>query len=233
MIILVGNLFIISCILLILKLSLLTLLKTVLREPIFLCLSMERVLVFFNSSHGLRQDDPLSSALFVIANDYLSRYIANMFELHNNMFFRTKGGLPISHLCFADDFIIFMNASRNNIRKLMDFFQGFYNVSGLPLNNHKCCFFVSKNMKRNRISIIKDLTGFMHGQLPIKYLGIPLFKCRKYSFLFNDLISSVQHKLMSWESNFLRFGDRLTLIKSVLCSLHVYSFQTLLPTKGV
>ncbi|KAL0920796.1 hypothetical protein M5K25_009965 [Dendrobium thyrsiflorum] len=56
---------------------------------------------------------------------------------------------------------------------------------------------------------------------------------RKKSLLFDGLISSLNKKLMSWDSNFLSFGGRLTLIKSVLCSIPVYSFQTLFPTLTV
>ncbi|KAI0498691.1 hypothetical protein KFK09_019585 [Dendrobium nobile] len=76
-------------------------------------------------------------------------------------------------------------------------------------------------------------TRFTHGALPLKYLGVPLFKGKIKAFLFNDSISLIQNRLFSWNSSFLSYGGHLTLIKSVLCSLPVYSFQTLLPTKGV
>ncbi|PKU67224.1 Putative ribonuclease H protein [Dendrobium catenatum] len=175
----------------------------------------------------------MSPALFIIAIDYLSRSIANLFENQPNMNFRTRGGFLISHLCFADDLIIFMNASRNHIKKLMDFLSYFQSISGLSLNNKKCFFYVHNNMKSDRILPIKEQTGFMHGVLPIKYLGTPLYKGRKRSFLFDDLITFIQNKLHSWDSNFLSFGGRLTLIRSVLSSFPVYSFQTLLPTKLV
>ncbi|PKU74518.1 Putative ribonuclease H protein [Dendrobium catenatum] len=39
--------------------------------------------------------------------------------------------------------------------------------------------------------------------------------------------------LASWESKFLSYGGRLVLIKSVLASILVYSFQVLFPTKSV
>ncbi|KAI0530897.1 hypothetical protein KFK09_000445 [Dendrobium nobile] len=73
----------------------------------------------------------------------------------------------------------------------------------------------------------------MHSQLPIKYLSVPIFKDRKKTFLFDDLISFVQNKILSWDSNFLSFAGRVTLIKSVLCSLDVYRFQTIFSTQAV
>ncbi|PKU82406.1 Putative ribonuclease H protein [Dendrobium catenatum] len=39
--------------------------------------------------------------------------------------------------------------------------------------------------------------------------------------------------LASWDSKFLSYGGRLVLIKSVLASIPVYSFQVLFPTKSV
>ncbi|KAL0912351.1 hypothetical protein M5K25_018318 [Dendrobium thyrsiflorum] len=106
-------------------------------------------------------------------------------------------------------------------------------VSGLSLNKHKCCFISSKKVSTERLVAIKNLTGFVHCHLPFKYLGVSLFKGYKKSFLFDGLITTVQNKLLSWDSNFLSFGGRLILIKSVLCSLPVYSFQALLPTTEV
>ncbi|KAL0928380.1 hypothetical protein M5K25_000257 [Dendrobium thyrsiflorum] len=106
-------------------------------------------------------------------------------------------------------------------------------VSGLALNKHKCFFIPTKKVPLSRIRDIKILTGFSQGFLPLKYLGVPLFKGRKKSFLFDDLISSLQKRFLYWDSNFLSFGGRLTLIKSVLCSIPIYSFQTLFPFQVV
>ncbi|KAI0498656.1 hypothetical protein KFK09_019546 [Dendrobium nobile] len=115
----------------------------------------------------------------------------------------------------------------------MNFFDQFEKISGLSFSKNKSCFIASKRITNDRILAIKNVTGFTHSTLPLKYLGVPLFKGRKISFLFNDLIASVQNKLQSWDSNFLSFGGRLTLIKSVLCALPVYCFQTIAPTKTV
>ncbi|KAL0923443.1 hypothetical protein M5K25_007500 [Dendrobium thyrsiflorum] len=100
-------------------------------------------------------------------------------------------------------------------------------------HDNNICFVTSPKMAANRVTAIKRISGFQQATLPIKYLGIPLFKGRKKSFLFDDLIGAVRNKLNSWDYHFLSFGGRLTLIKSVLCSLPIYTFQTLLPTNEV
>ncbi|KAI0519695.1 hypothetical protein KFK09_007152 [Dendrobium nobile] len=97
---------------------------------------------------------------------------------------------------------MFMNASFNSINRLLDFLHNFEIVSGLSLNKHKCFFIASNKVSNARIVVINALTSFVQGQLTIKYLGIPLFKGGKKSFLFDDLITSVKNKLLSWDSNF-------------------------------
>ncbi|PKU71102.1 hypothetical protein MA16_Dca011543 [Dendrobium catenatum] len=63
--------------------------------------------------------------IFIIVADYLSRGLANLFYNCSSLYFKTRGGIHISHLCFADDFIVFSNASKNKIRKILGIFNHF------------------------------------------------------------------------------------------------------------
>ncbi|KAI0493539.1 hypothetical protein KFK09_023657 [Dendrobium nobile] len=210
-----------------------SLICTCIESPFFSIILNGNCHGFFKSSHGLRQGDPLSPAIFILAVDYLSRGINDLFSKFPNLYYRTMGGIKISHLCFADDFIVFMNASKNCIFKVLGLFNHFEAINGLVFNKGKSGFVISKNVSQNRIMGIKEVTGFSQASLPLKYLGIPLFKGRKKSFLFDDLISKVHNRLAYWDSKFLSYGGRLVLIKSVLASILVYSFQVLFPTKSV
>lgn len=63
---------------------------------------------FFRSSRGLKQGDPLSPALFIIAAEALSK---SLNHLHSNNNFKdfnmNANGPQINHLCYADDLVLF------------------------------------------------------------------------------------------------------------------------------
>lgn len=86
---------------------------------------------FFKSTRGLRQGDPLSPSLFILAADYLSRSLDRLIIGNKDMRYCTaRYSMSVSYLAYADDIIIFTQAKRTTIRKVMSCLKHYMGVSG-------------------------------------------------------------------------------------------------------
>ncbi|KAL2475523.1 Uncharacterized protein Adt_36259 [Abeliophyllum distichum] len=99
---------------------------------------------FFKSSRGLRQGDPISPSLFIILAESFSRGLDRLFARHSYLDYIYGGGVPMSHLAFADDMIIFTNGQRNSLAKVMEFIKIYSSGSGQNINCSKSSFTVTK-----------------------------------------------------------------------------------------
>ena len=85
----------------------------------FFILVNETLEGFFNSSQGIRQEDPLSLLLFVLAMEDLSRMVNATIEQGLLTSFPMGGrvflNLVVSHSLFADDTLIFYEAHTEQI----------------------------------------------------------------------------------------------------------------------
>ena len=73
-------------------------------------------LLFFDSSKGLKQGDPLSPLLFLLIMEVLSRILKKTEEGGFIQGFHVgpvnSSGIRVSHLLFTDDTILFCDASK-------------------------------------------------------------------------------------------------------------------------
>jgi len=84
---------------------------------------------FFAPERGLRQGDPLSPYLLVLALDKLSRIISKRVDDGSKMRAGREGPL-VSHLMSADDLLIFGEASISQMQTVTGVLEEFCSMSG-------------------------------------------------------------------------------------------------------
>lgn len=113
---------------------------------------------YFSAKSGLRQGDPISPALFVIAMEVFSRILMKATSSQDfNYHWRAKP-VNLSHLIFADD-LLFCKADNTSIGILMDAIGSFSRMSGLQPNNTKSNWFFA-NTSPDIVEATITISGF-------------------------------------------------------------------------
>ncbi|CAH9084422.1 unnamed protein product [Cuscuta epithymum] len=184
---------------------------------------------FFKPNRGVKQGDPLSPFLFIIASEAFSRGLKWLMENNKiKSYYMGNEGRAISHLGYADDLLIFLNGDSRSLLRFKEFLNNYQEASGQAINFSKSSFICGKTSPA-RQNKIKDLLGMRLTSLPIKYLGVNLHKGINRFEYCSNIIKQFERKLSPWRQKNLSQGGRLILIKYVLNSipLHVLAVDTL------
>ena len=176
---------------------------------------------FFSSKRGVRQGDPLSPFMFLIAMEAFSRSLSTM-VLHPRFDFHPKcKAINLSHLCFADYIFIFAKGNATSVQITMDELEKFDTFSGLQVNKQKSAVFLAGINDSVKATIL-SMTGFSLRSLPVKYLGVPLISSKLSHSNCQPLLDKIIARIQLWTSRSLSFAGRLQLISSVLYSIQTY-----------
>lgn len=177
---------------------------------------------FFKGQRGLRQGDPLSPYLFTLVMEVLTLMIKRKTVNDDDFKYHWRcDKLKLTHLCFADDLLLFCHANTHSVTVLKAALDEFSSVSGLIPSLDKSLTFFG-NVQDHRRASISEIMSFKVGVFPVKYLGVPLLSKRLYSEDCEVLIDKVKTRIVNWKNRSLSFAGRLQLIRSVLSSLQVY-----------
>lgn len=127
----------------------------------------------FKCKRGVRQGDPLSPLLFVLASELLQIIINKAFQ----------GGLlqaplPQAHSDFvivqyADDTLLLMQADASQLIYLKDLLHSFANSTGLWVNYSKS-HMIPINLEAQQTEFLAQTFGCQIGTMPFTYLGLPM-----------------------------------------------------------
>ena len=180
--------------------------------------------MFFESSRGLRQGDPLPLLLFVLVMEALGRMLDK--TVHDGYMSgfgvgRLEGrSLAVSRLLFANDTLIFCDADLDQVLFLRMILIWFELVSGLKLNLGKSEL-VLVGMVHN-FDLLLNVLGCKQGTLPMKYLGLPLGAKFKDKTIWNPILEKIKRRLAGWKRLYLPKGGRVTLIKKYSSNVPTY-----------
>ncbi|VFQ84578.1 unnamed protein product [Cuscuta campestris] len=178
---------------------------------------------FFGQTRGIKQGDPLSPLLFIIANEGFSRNINYLFQTGSlGRFNCGRNSIPVTHLAYADDLVIFTNAHTRSVSNLKKFLTKYQQVSGQTINSSKSSFMVGKKFNSLRIRKLEQLLNMPHRKLPFSYLGSPIHSGITRKQHCTRLISSFEKKLNGWYQKNLDQAGRLILINHVLNTIPNY-----------
>lgn len=156
-------------------------------------------------SRGLRKGDPLSPFLFLLCAEGLSSLI-RLTEEENTLkgVKASQRGPAISHLLFADDCILFAEASERGAQSLKQILQEYKINSGQCLNYEKSTIFFSTNTEEGVRGDVTMILRVRRANDIKRYLGLPSLvgKQKKSSF------QSLKDRLKGLTIGVLRFSPK-------------------------
>jgi hypothetical protein len=186
----------------------------------------------FHCKRGVRQGDPLSPLLFILAADFLHS-ILNATKQQGLLSLPVQ--LPHDHdfpiLQYADDTLIFMQGDARQVFFLKAILNSFAESTALKVNYAKSMM-VPINISDDRFNILAQTFGCTKGTLPFTYLGLPLSLTRPTVADYWPLVNKCERRLSSI-SSFLSQAGRLQMTNVVLTALPTYTMCTYLLPKTV
>ena len=181
----------------------------------------------FSPSRGIRQGDPLSPYLYVICMERLAHLIDKEVRSGGWKPVRaSRHGPPISNLAFADDLILFSEASVAQAEVIMNCLDKFCQASGSKVSRSKSQIFFSNNTSYD----IRDaVSGTLNMEITDdlgRYLGVPTINGRSSKQEYQYLVDRINDKLAGWKTKTLSMAGRATLIQSSLSTIPCYTMQT-------
>jgi hypothetical protein len=161
---------------------------------------------YFRTMRGLRQGDPLSPLLFNLVADALSAMMDKAVE--RDLIVGVLDKLVdkgVSHIQYADDTVLMIDGSNKSIINLKILLYCFEWLSRQKINYHKSevIFFEFTQDEKERKA---NMMNYKLGELPVKYLGIPVSDRMLGIGAFQGLSCRMMKRLDPWKGKFMTSG---------------------------
>ena len=184
-------------------------------------------------SRGIRQGDPLSPYLFLLCVEGF-----NSLLFRAEMEGRIKGvsicrrAPSVTNLMFADDSILFCQATLGEVEVINEVLRTYANASGQCINMEKCSVFFSSNTQASHRAGIVSVLGVKELERFETYLGLPTLVGRAKYQTFSYLKDRIWKKLQGWKGCLLSKAGKEVLIKAVTQAIPTYTMGVFqLPVK--
>ena len=152
-------------------------------------------------TRGIQQGDPISPYLFLLIADSLSHMVRKENALGNLRGIKIRRNSPeLTHLLFADDSLLFLEASNANLLVMKNIFNVYCDASGQLVNFDKSLMFFSKNTSEVMRLNCAHILNINLDMKPGKYLGRPSEWTRSNYEALDLVKNRVINKLQGWKS---------------------------------
>ncbi|KAH1047688.1 hypothetical protein J1N35_038472 [Gossypium stocksii] len=153
----------------------------------------------FRPQRGLRQGDPLSSYLFLICAEGFLRPI-ELAKREGRLSGTNvgRGNVSISHLFFADDSILFGEASIDGENNLKRVIKDYEEASGQLVNFDRSLIYFSGNVDLATQDQVGPILGVRVSNNPEKYLGLPTMVGHRKKHAFVAIKERCVKLLSNW-----------------------------------
>ncbi|XP_026399730.1 uncharacterized protein LOC113295613 [Papaver somniferum] len=117
----------------------------------------------------------------------------------------------ISHLFFTDDCLIFTHVNPDQVSNLNSIIENFSKISGQAINFDKSGLAFSPKTSSQSINAITNTLNIKRLGLQDKYLGVPLLLQRNKTESFSGLTGGFEIRLGNWRSKHLNLPARTVL----------------------
>ena len=185
----------------------------------------------FLHSRGLRQGDPMSPYIFNICLEYLTSLINHACEEKKwTPFWVGKDKVPVSHLLFTDDLLLFGRVDEQTAFQVREVLENFSTESGQKINETKSRLIFSPNTPDDFKTLFQETINVEESRNLGLYLGLPISHKRPKRREVQFIVDKVKKRLASWKANFLSRAGRLVLISSTLNTIpYCYMQANFLP----